>query len=363
MKYSRNRSPPKLEAMKIDTDYLLDVLTQLINTPSPSGDTERGTALCKEILCKLDDLHVSFTRQGVLRATWQGQNDDAPRAITAHVDTLGATVKEIKPNGRLRLNQIGSFDWTAVENESVSIQTQSGVAFRGTVLFNNSSYHVHTSDDRIDVKPRSQKTEEVRIDARTGSADETRALGIEVGDFVYFDVRLEISNGFIRSRYLDDKACLACVFTAIKAIQEAGLIPAQRTTIHVATYEEVCHGGSSGFPEDTAEVLAVDVAPTGSGQNSSEYSCSLGVQDADGPYDIVMGRRLRRLAAAHDIPLRPDIFAQYASDAKALWKAGGDVRVALIGPGTDCTHGYERTHIDALTATTWLIIEYLLDDQ
>jgi putative aminopeptidase FrvX len=37
------------------------------------------------------------------------------------------------------------------------------------------------------------------------------------------------------------------------------------------------------------------------------------------------------------------------------------VRVALIGPGVDASHHYERTHREALENTARLIVEYLLN--
>ncbi len=75
---------------------------------------------------------------------------------------------------------------------------------------------------------RDEETMEVRLDARTTNAEETRQLGIEVGDFVAFDPRVEVTNGFIRSRHLDDKACVACIVAAVKALHDAGLQPVQR---------------------------------------------------------------------------------------------------------------------------------------
>lgn len=260
------------------------------------------------------------------------------------------------------LAQLGSFDWTALENEGVTIAKHSGGELRGTVLFVDDSYHIHGSNDRVEKKPRGTQTIEVRLDARTLSASETRNLGIEVGDFVHFDTRFEVSNGFVHSRFLDDKACLACIFTALKALHDAGLQPKQRTTIHISNYEEVCHGGAAGFPADIHEALAVDVAPVGGDQNSNEYSCSICLLDDDGPYDETLNRKLRALAKENGIPLQPDVYKQYASDVKALWKAGADVRAACIGPGTDATHCYERTHTEALEATTRLLIAYLLSD-
>jgi len=43
-----------------------------------------------------------------------------------------------------------------------------------------------------------------------------------------------------------------------------------------------------------------------------------------------------------------------------LLRTGADVAVALIGPGVDASHNYERTHSEALLATTRWILAYLL---
>jgi putative aminopeptidase FrvX len=69
---------------------------------------------------------------------------------------------------------------------------------------------------------------------------------------------------------------------------------------------------------------------------------------------------LRSLAADLKIPHKVDVFPHYSSDGSAFWKAGGDVQVALIGPGVDASHGYERTHMEGLEATAKLITAYLL---
>lgn len=347
--------------MKIDTDYLLDTLLRLLNVPSPAGDTERGTALCREILCDIDDtFDLKFTRKGVLTATWPGLSHDEPRAVSAHIDTIGAVVRHIKPNGRVSLHAIGSLPWTAVENEGVTLHTPKET-LRGTVMIEAASYHVH-SHDSVEDTPRTDEHMEIRLDARVDNADDVRNLGIQIGDPVYFDARPEVHNGFIRSRYLDDKSCLACLFAAAKAIHDSGLPLAQRTTFHIPNYEEVCHGGASGVPEDVTEFLAVDVAPVGLKQNSDEYHCTLCLADVDGPYDAAMTRKLKRLASQNNIELKPDVFPRFSSDAKALWKSGADVRCALIGPGVHGTHGYERTTIEALESTARLIALYLISE-
>ncbi len=346
----------------LDLNYLQATLTQLLLTPSPVGDTARGSALCVDLLCSLGDLQVETTRKGVVVARWKGQNSDAPRAVTAHIDTLGVLVKGIKESGRLKLSLLGNYSWNSVENEGVTLVNEAGESFRGIIQVSNPSHHLYESGHGNQEVPRTDETIELRLDARVSTAEEVRELGIEVGDFVYLDPRPEWNNGYIRSRHLDDKALVACLLTATKAIFDAGLVPTQDTALHIANYEEVGHGGASGIPKETAQVLALDVAPTGMGQNGDEFSCTLAIKDSDGPYDATMRRQLRALAKTHEIALKPDIFPEYCSDGDALWKAGGDVQVALIGPGVDGTHSQERTHLDALQATTQMIVAWLLSD-
>jgi putative aminopeptidase FrvX len=344
----------------INTPHLLEFLGGLLNTPSPTGFTGQAIDFCEEAFKKFSDLKISRTRKGALLIFWPGEQHASPRALTAHVDTLGAMVKEIKSNGRLQLTKIGGFAWNTVEGEGCTVFTRSGHKVRASFLLNKASTHVYgtdvTKDERID------ENMEVRLDARTQSSSETQDLGIEIGDFVAFDPRLEITSGFVRSRHLDDKACVANIFAAVKAISEAGLKPKQDTYLLISNYEEVGHGAAAGLPKEVTELLAVDMAAVGDGQNSSEYFASLCVKDSGGPYHHAFSNRLRDLADKHKIPYMVDIYPYYGSDGEAFWRAGGDVAVALIGPGVDASHNYERTHTDALVATTQWLLAYLLED-
>jgi len=345
--------------MIIDTEYITEFLVGLLNTPSPTGDTDKAIAYCESAMQALG-LETRRTRKGALLATLAGQSDAEPRAVTAHVDTLGAMVKEIKPNGRLALTQIGGYAWNAIEGEGVTIATEGQGTYRGSVQLTKASSHVHGG--AVNETKREAGTLEVRIDARTVNAAETKALGIAVGDFVYLDPRVGVVNGFIRSRHLDDKACVACVLAAVKALLESNEKPAQTTTIFISNYEEVGHGAAGGFPLDVTQLLTVDMAAIGDGQNSDEFHCTLCVKDSGGPYSIDFNRRLRRLAQESGVDLKTDIYPYYGSDGEALWRAGADVQVALIGPGVDASHSYERTHLDALVDTARLIGYYLLSD-
>lgn len=344
---------------EISTDYLKRVLLDLLNTPSPTGDTEYAISFVQG---ELESMGVATerTRKGALIAVMEGLRADEPRGMTAHVDTLGAIVSRIKPSGRLELSALNGLMWPSVESEGLYVATRSGRQVRGSLVLTNGAVHVNRE---ATTAARDSKSMEVRLDERTSSAEETRLLGIEVGDFVYFDPRAEAGEaGFIRSRFLDDKACVACALAAIKALADVGVTPAQRTTLLISNFEEVGHGGVDSLPPDLAELVVLDMACIGDGLQGDEFHCSICVKDGSGPYSKELSDALRNIAERRGIELRPDIYPFYSSDGSAYWRSGGTAQVALIGPGVDTSHGYERTHIDALYDTALLIAHYLLEE-
>jgi putative aminopeptidase FrvX len=245
----------------INQEYLVDFLVKLLNVTSPTGFAEPAIAFVEEELSQFSQLQLSRTRKGALVAKWEVESDEAPVALTAHVDTLGAVVKEIKSNGRLKLSRIGGIQWPSVETEGVWVITPKGEKIRGSVLIDTASGHVHGAPGSE--TPRSDEHMEVRLDARTLSEKETRELGINIGDCIAFDPRVEVTNGFIRSRFLDDKACVANLVAAIKSLADAGQSPARTVYFLISNYEEVGHGAAVGIPSEVAELVTVDMAVVG----------------------------------------------------------------------------------------------------
>lgn len=343
----------------IDQKYFVDFLVKLLNIASPTGFAEPAIAFVEKELSQYPQLTLSRTRKGALVAKWTVESDLPPVALTAHVDTLGAVVKEIKHNGRLRLSRIGGVQWPTIETEGVWVFTAKGEAIRGSVLIDNASGHIFGPAGSE--TPRNEEHMEVRLDVCTNSERETRELGINVGDCIAFDPRVEVTNGFIRSRFLDDKACVANLVAAIKSMTEAGLSPKRSVYFHISNYEEVGHGAAAGIPAEVAELISVDMAVVGAGQESDEFSATLCIKDSGGVYHEGMNKKMRALAEQHGIPYKTDVYPSYGSDGEAFWRAGGDVALALIGPGIDASHNYERAHMDGLNATTNWIMAYLLD--
>lgn len=343
----------------IDDALLVKFLSDLLKSPSPTGYSEEAMALTERVFRSIPGLSTNRTRKGGLVVKLEGQKKDSPRALAAHVDTLGAMVKTIKSSGRLTMSMIGGYAWNTIEGEGCTIFTRTGKRIRGSILVNAASGHVYGA--KTAETKRDQDTMEIRLDEKAQSADETKAFGIDIGDFISFDPRVELTNGFVRSRHLDDKAGVACLVEAARALQSAALKPIQTTYFYISNFEEVGHGAAAGIPAEATELVVVDMAAIGEGQNSDEYHATICVKDPSGPYHHGLSSHLRRLADENNIPYKVDIYPHYGSDGSAFWSAGGDIPVALIGPGVDASHNYERTHIDALRATTNWVLAYLLN--
>ena len=133
---------PKLLPL-IDERFLIDFLVEILNIPSPTGYTQSAIEHTRQAMLAFPGLDAHINRKGALVAEWKGESDQTPRALTAHVDTLGAMVKEIKSNGRLRLTNVGGLNWNSVETEGCVVFTQSGKTIRGSLLIDKASLHVH----------------------------------------------------------------------------------------------------------------------------------------------------------------------------------------------------------------------------
>jgi len=344
--------------MQLNMDNVIKQLVAILNTPSPSGDTVKAMALVKRYF---DELGVvsRFTNKGALIATIIGKDDSKHRTMSAHVDTLGAMVREIKSNGRIKMTQIGGFSWNAVEGEYCTISTCDNEEYTGTILTTKASTHVHGSES--ETNKRNADTMEVRIDENVSSIEEVKELGIEVGDFIYLNPRTEVTkSGYIKSRHLDDKACVAALLAMAEHIVNNDIVPPYTTHFLISNYEEVGHGASSGIPENTFEFVAVDMAAPGTGQTSHEHKVTICAKDSSGPYDLGIKKRLVSLAKQEDIEYVIDTYPFYGSDASAMIRAGWDIRHGLIGPGVDASHSFERTHKEGLEATIKLGIAYIL---
>jgi len=350
-----------MQKLPIDADYLKTTLLELLAIPSPTGLTDE---IVHYTGAKLDALGVAYelTRRGTIRAILRRNLPERRRtnpacAIVAHLDTLGAMVRGIKPSGRLSLMPVGTWSSRWAEGGRVTLFTDAGRE-RGSVLPLMASGHVY--NEAIDSQPVTWDQLEVRIDAPISSAEDARARGIQVGDFVAFDAAPEVlENGYIISRHLDDKAGVAAVLAALKAVVDSKATVPMNCHLVFTLTEEVGSGARAVIESDVSEVIGVDIGPVADGQGAHELGVTIPLMDSAGPHDYHLTRRLLRLCEDHGIPSHRDVFRFYHSDASAAVNAGHDVRTALLCFGADASHGYERTHLSGLVNLAELLVLYI----
>ncbi|WP_256758080.1 M42 family metallopeptidase [Cohnella sp. WQ 127256] len=346
---------------QMNREYMIGFLQALLQVPSPSGFCMEIMKLIRKETIKLGyELEMTPKGNAVITIPSASEPTGKVIALTAHVDTLGAMVRSVKPNGMLRFTPIGGYAMHTVEGEYCLIHTRDGKAYEGTVLSTKPSVHVHS-----DVREwkRDEENMEIRIDEPVMTKEDTEKLGISPGDFISWDPRTRIlSNGWIKSRHLDDKASVAALFGLLEWFKREGKSPVNTIKIILSTYEEVGHG-SSYIPPDITELIAVDMGAIGDDLTTTERDVSICAKDSSGPYDYEMTSKLIQLAKREDIAHAVDIYPYYGSDASAALRGGSNIRAALIGPGVHASHGMERTHADAIVNTAALLIAYIMENE
>lgn len=338
------------------TDYMLDVLERLLAVKSPSGYSKEISEFLNNELLSMGYTPNHLRKGGV---TVEIGGSGAPVMLFGHVDTLGGVVASIKSNGALMLNNVGGLNPNNTETETVTVITRDGREYEGTLQVANASVHVNPNVNN----PRNFKENiEVLLDEFVTSAKETEALGIQNGDFIAVHPRFKVtSKGYIKSRFLDDKASSAVLLTLAKVVSEEKLTLRRNVWLSFTMFEEIGHGGAAGIPDFIEDIIAVDMGCVGQGLKCTERMVSICPKDSGGVYHYELTNELIEAAKRAGAEYALDVYPQYGSDVEVSLRAGYDVRHGLIGPGVYASHGYERTHIEGLVNTFKLLQAYLVD--
>lgn len=344
--------------MNIDLKYTLKKTVELLAIPSPVGYTHMAIEWVRKEIESLGVKKYNITKKGALIAYVKGKDSNYKKMISAHVDTLGAVVKKVKKNGRLEITNVGGFAWGSVEGEHVTIHTLSEKTYTGTILPIKASVHVY--GDVAREMPRTEETMEIRIDEDVKTDQDVFKLGILQGDFVSLDPRTRVlENGYIKSRYLDDKLCVVQILAYLKYLKDNKLKPRTDLYIYFSNFEEIGHGVSV-FPEDLDEFIAVDIGlVAGEDAHGDEKKVNIIAKDSRSPYDYTLRKKLQEAADKNKIQYTVGVHNRYGSDATTAILQGFDFKYACIGPNVDATHHYERCHNDGIIETIKLLIAYL----
>lgn len=331
--------------------YICDQLKALTAIPSPTGFTKHATNYLVETLTAMG-LSPEVSNKGNVLVCLGGEGN--PLVLASHVDTLGAMVRAIKDNGRLRPTTLGGHQWRTADGENCTVHTRDGRTYTGVVL--NTEPSAHVADEKVE---QVEKNMEVLLDENVGTADETRALGIQNGDIIAMDPRTTVTpSGYIKSRFLDDKLSASILLGLARATAVGEISLARKVSLLFTVYEEVGHGGSF-VPADTRDMISVDMGCVGADLACTEREVSICAKDSGGPYNYDLVSELAGIATELELGYAIDVYPHYGSDVEATLTAGYDIRHGLVGPGVYASHNYERSHTDGVRNTYELLRAYV----
>ena len=343
---------------QVDMEYFLNIFRRLVDTPSPVGFYSLMNPLLEELATELGQ-KIIYDQRGTPYIILEGQDNSKTVLVGAHADTIGLVVRKVDSDGMLRVRQLGGINYNSLEGETVTVHTRSGRAYTG--LFACQSHSVHVFDDARTLE-RNENTMVVLLDEKVSSKAEVNALGIRNGDFVSVDPRCQLTaNGYLKSRFIDNKAAMASCFSMVKYLQENGLKPKYRTMFGFTFMEEVMLGGNY-IPPEVSEAVALGIGCIGPDQEGTEFGVSICAYDNNGPYNYELTTRLIDLAEKLGCDYAVDTFRHYGSDCSAAIKGGCNVAVGVFGMAVSCSHGRERTHLEGLRNTLNMLTGYVLGD-
>lgn len=336
-------------------DYIVDQAQKMLAIPSPTGYNQEIQKYLREELARLGFTNVTGPLRGGVSVHIGGEGN--PVTLTAHADTLGAVVRHIKSDGGLMVSPIGGLNPNNTETSNVTVITKFNGEYSGTLQIENASTHVNKDVNA----PRSfDSNVEVLLDEDITCDDDVRNLGIEPGDFIALDPRTVLTKtGYLKSRFLDDKACCAIILGYAKYVADKKIQLPRAVWLHFSVYEEVGTGGATLMPRDATDIIAVDMGCVGEFQAGSERKVSICARDAKGPYNYELLKELCQVGNKNDVDYAVDTYMYYGSDVEGSLIAGFDARHITVGPGVYASHGYERTHTSALEATFELLAGFI----
>jgi putative aminopeptidase FrvX len=306
-----------------------NLLRELLTAAGPSGHEGPAAEVWRVAAAGFaevtsDTLGTSFAR---VRA-----GEGAPTlAIVGHIDEIGFAIVHIGDDGMLTFSELGGYDPEQMAGQRVLIAGR-----EGTVIGVVGRRMRSRTEKRSDRKALDHS--DLHIDIGAASREEAELL-VRPGDAgVWEGEPLELPNGRVASRALDNRLGAYAALEAARRVAEAG--DAQLDVVAVAAVmEEVGFEGSrtAAFSLDPQVALALDVTwatdvPGGDPKRSGKIELGSGAAITRGPVvNTVVSDLLAEAAEAEKIAHSFEIYTgRTQTDADAVHDARGGVPTGVV---------------------------------
>ena len=336
-----------------------DVFRTLLTTPGPSGYVDEAAAAFAAA-CEPIATSVATDDHGSTVARLEG-GDGPSVAVMGHIDEIGLIVTHIDDKGFLWFTQVGGWDPQILVGQRVEVLTREG---RIPGVAGRKPIHLLGEDERKSVP----KLKDLHIDIGAADGDEARAMA-RVGDVAVIAAEpVELPNGRIFSRSLDNRVGCFVAYETMRLLAD-GEPPAGDVYAVAVNHEETNFGGAiqTTYALEPDVAIVIDVTHETSAPGISENENGRH-HYGSGPA-IVRGATLSRavydglvaVAEAEGIPYTVEATGRSTgTDADAVVKSRAGVATASIGVPCRYMHSaVEMVAIEDVLNTARLCAAYV----
>jgi endoglucanase len=227
------------------------LLRTLLTSPGPSGEEQAPAAAWRDSAASF--AAVSTDVVGSVVARVPGTAGGPLLAVVGHIDEIGLIVTHIDDDGFLWFRGVGGWDWQILVGQRVELLTRDG---RVPGVVGRKPIHLLKDEERKKVVD----AESLHIDIGAKDGEEARSL-VRVGDTAVVAAEpVELPNGRVVSRSLDNRLGAFVAHEAARLVAEAGGAPGEVAAV-AAAQEEITLAGArtSTYALDPDCAIVVDV--------------------------------------------------------------------------------------------------------
>lgn len=285
---------------------------------------------------------VTVDRMGNVVATRRGDAVGPHLLVAAHSDEIGALVKAVEADGKVRFEKLGGTVETLLVGRKVRVGGVPGIV-------GIKPGHLQTAAEQLQVP----KARDLYIDVGYDTAAAVESLGIRAGVPITYDAPLdELTNGDrVYGKAVDNRIACAILVHLLERLQ--GVRLGGTLSCAVAVQEEVGLRGARVLAQvlQPDYALVIDTMPAGDTPElrlAQDLNARIGagpvlrlLSGGGGSGHLMppqMTRILTDAAAAHAIPVQPVVLAGANTDAASLHLTGAGIPTGTINLARRYSH-------------------------
>jgi putative aminopeptidase FrvX len=307
-----------------------ELLHRLLTAPGPPGHESVPARVWREAAEQFAD-EVTTDRLGTAVARVNGSGDAPLMAVVGHIDEIALLVSHVSDKGYLHVVQSGGWDAQVLVGQRVQVLTRDGIV-PGVV--GRKPPHLTDADER----KKAVELKKLHVDIGAKDGDEARSL-VAAGDQVLIAAEpLDLPNGRLASRALDNRLGVYVAIEVARRVKEAGGGAGPVAGVAAVQEEIGAHGArvmAYGLEPDLAVIVDVTHATDAPGVDPGEigdHGLGSGPVITRGAIvNRAVNELLDEVAAAQEIECSTEAAGRHTgTDADAVHFSRTGVPVAVV---------------------------------